>query len=222
MGVLSQDQYFPLVAALKQIPSLHYLQIKCSPASKRARNALELLFNAMFSEQFRIRMYSIVIDMSIFNIDTSTWKVNPFLQRLHTLLPLLSCTPQLQSLRTMLCQSNEGIDGSISLSCLERIRLEIDNTKFDQLQLLRKWTPNLRSFRVMGWLDCEDRNYFQENLWRELMHNVADFRVFLEGIEYDPSRTTLLMDYLRNLKTKNWITYKTIHRWIELSIKIPS
>ena len=228
-NVFSHGHYSRLISALEEISSLHRLQIKCSSELNRQRRGLELLFNAIFSRQFRIRTYSIAFDMSTLAIITSIWRINPFIQHLsiekidsHILLPLLSCTPQLRSLRTVWYQLNNPVDRSISLPCLNKVRLRIERTRFDQLQLLKEWAPNLRSFRAMGSFDRQDMNYLNENLWRKFLHNFQDFQVSLTDGEYNSSRQRLLIDHIENFNTENWFSYKDENSWIRLSISIHS
>jgi hypothetical protein len=160
---------------------------------------------------------------------TSTWSINPFLKYLHTenischnLFSLLSFTPQLHSLQSMINMSNAVLQQNIILTHLEKINLSLNYARFSQLQRIKEVAPNLKSLRLTGLVHALDDNYLKENLWHQLLDKITYFRVNLEAIVYDQARITVLKNLIQNLNEKSWISYEEPSRSLRIYIKFQS
>ena len=218
-----------LVFALGQLPSLNRLRIKYTTKINSTSGDLQPLIANLFNNRFTIQNYSFIFDMSDYNMDTSTWSINPCLRSVYLdtisinkLLSLLPFTPQLYSLRLGLNASPVTRHPNITFNHLQKLNLRLRWTPFAPVQTLREIMPNLRILLLNGFISGNDENYFKENLWDKLLNNINYFRVHLHDSASDEPTKTIFKNYIQNMSGKSWFSYKETQSNIYIDIKFQS
>jgi hypothetical protein len=218
-----------LIFALEQIPSLRRLRIKYLTKFDRYVDHLEPLMAYIFSQRSTIQTYSLISDMSDYNMITSKWSINPSIKYLHVgemssdnLFSLLSLTPHLYSLQAMVNTSSVVSYESFALIHLKKVNLRLYRSRFHELQILKEIAPNLQSLRLRGSFNDNDDDFYNEKLWYQLFNNIRYFQVALENSAYDDTKKIELRNHIRNWDGKSWFSYQETKSSLTVSIKFKS
>ena len=218
-----------LIIALGQMPSLNRLRIKYRSRLNSNNDPLELLLSALFSSRFPIRSYAINFEITNYQLKTSTWTTNQFLQHLSieetsfsNLLLILSFTPQLQSLRTRLRESNNVSYQKVSLPNLRKAHLRVWLLPFHQLEIFKECVPTLEILQLTGYFASSETNYLKEKSLRQLVHDIRCFKVNLSGYKLGGLRKEFLKDHMPNSNEGNCLSYEENGEFIKVFIKLRS
>ena len=176
---------------------------------------MKLLEN-IFQDKFPIEKYSLTINgLQKRRIKTNRWSINPMIKSLYiseiymnNCLSILSCTPQIQSLKTNLMFSSDPVEPiSLVLNHLRKVHLHILCNQFIELLAFKTLAPNLESLSIDGYLSNRDENIFHEHMWNQLFTNLKHVQVNLQHSPTSSSVKTTLRDYIAKLYDKPWFSH---------------
>ncbi|UJR07820.1 hypothetical protein I4U23_012103 [Adineta vaga] len=202
-----------LTLALQQIPSLYSIRIKYSAKFDFSIDLFEPLMMCIFSNQSSIQKCSLDFQMCCDKMKTLNWSRNFSLKYLQSnqtawidLSTLLSFAPYLRSLQAEMRLSDTRIYEKIVLIHLNKANLILNRPRFVQLELFKEKAPNLNSLCLQGSLCIKDENYFNEDSWHRLLHNIKYYQVYLTEQVWLSSLKRTVSNYIRDLKEKNWFS----------------
>ncbi|CAF3108493.1 unnamed protein product [Rotaria sp. Silwood2] len=218
-----------LIFALEQIPSLKRIRIKYIAKSDQNIDNLKPLTTYIFSERSTLQKCSFVLNMSDYNMITSQWSINRLLKYLNIssissidLVSLLSFTPQLHSLQTMMDACKVISYKNVVLTPLEKVILRLDRSYFTQLEAFKEIVPNLQSLRLEGDFNTKDDNFFNENMWHKLLNNIKYFYVNLKVFEFTDSEKINLKNRFPNCEGKSWFSWVENAQYLKVIISFKS
>ena len=217
-----------LIFALEQLPSLQCIHIKYQGLHTYSFD-LNPVLNYIFREKSIINSCSFATVGLDFNNDNFKWSINQHLKYLKIreisfdkLFSILSYTPQLHYLTATIDSSHIVSEQSFTLSQLRKLDLYIFRSPVARLRMLKQAAPYLQYLRVRGCINSDDNDYFNENLWNELLHNIKFFDIEVSGWVYNGEKKQSLTNHIQNYQGKKWFKLKTKNSCLEVIISFKS